>query len=791
MTEREIKLVIGGLLHDVGKVIYRTGNDTRKHSKSGADYITDEVGKYDTDIIECILYHHANSLKYAAIEKKSLAYITYIADNIASATDRRKFDDGDYGFDKSMPLRPVFNILNGNNADKYYHPMMLNNEINYPTDEQQIFDEKFYKEVKLKLTECLKGIEFNSQFVNSLLEVLEAVLCYVPSSTSKSEVSDISLFDHVKLTSAISTCIYKYLEEQNINNYKEELFDNEKQFYEKEALLLFSMDISGIQKFIYTIPSENALKSLRARSFYLEFMTEHIIDELLERVDATRANLIYSGGGHCYMLLPNTKNVKKNIDKYENELNEWMIEQFDIALYVAMGYCNASANTLKNIPKGSYCNLFKNVGNIISNKKTKRYSAKQIVNLNNKQEEGYLRECSVCKRRSKLKENGVCVICNNLMNISKDILYKDFFVVTKENNDKALPLPRDKYLIPYDEKTLKEELKEWGGNEKNSYIRIYSKNKQHTGNNIVTKIWVGNYTNGQSFKELADKSVGIKRIGIIRADVDNLGQTIVSGFDEKYNTLSRTATLSRHLSLFFKYYINDILRNGKYSVNGELVANRNATIVYSGGDDLFIVGAWNEIMEIAIDIRNALQKYTDNTLKISAGYGMYQSGYPINVIANEVGEYEEESKEMVNKNSITLLPDGCKHKESDSNKKFLDGTYSWEDFINRVLGEKYIAIKDFFDNSEERGKSVLYKLFELIRNSGDKLYFARYIYLLSRMEPGDKATSEQKELYRKFSKNMYLWYNNEKSKRELKTAINIYAYMNRNEEMEENQYGTR
>lgn len=26
MTENEIKLVIGSLLHDVGKVIYRTGN---------------------------------------------------------------------------------------------------------------------------------------------------------------------------------------------------------------------------------------------------------------------------------------------------------------------------------------------------------------------------------------------------------------------------------------------------------------------------------------------------------------------------------------------------------------------------------------------------------------------------------------------------------------------------------------------------------------------------------------------------------------------------------------------
>lgn len=43
------------------------------------------------------------------------------------------------------------------------------------------------------------------------------------------------------------------------------------------------MDISGIQNFIYSIGDKGALKGLRARSFYLEIMMEHIIDELLEK----------------------------------------------------------------------------------------------------------------------------------------------------------------------------------------------------------------------------------------------------------------------------------------------------------------------------------------------------------------------------------------------------------------------------------------------------------------------------------------------------------------------------
>lgn len=39
MNEKETKLIIAAILHDIGKVIYREGNDVRKHSISGYDYL--------------------------------------------------------------------------------------------------------------------------------------------------------------------------------------------------------------------------------------------------------------------------------------------------------------------------------------------------------------------------------------------------------------------------------------------------------------------------------------------------------------------------------------------------------------------------------------------------------------------------------------------------------------------------------------------------------------------------------------------------------------------------------
>ena len=41
---------------------------------------------------------------------------------------------------------------------------------------------------------------------------------------------------------------------------------------------------------------------------------------------------------------------------------------------------------------------------------------------------------------------------------------------------------------------------------------------------------------------------------------------------------------------------------------------RNALIVYSGGDDVFLIGAWDDVIGFAIDLQNSLQKYTQDTL---------------------------------------------------------------------------------------------------------------------------------------------------------------------------------
>ena len=92
MQKSKLKVSAGALLHDIGKPAYR-GDKSKNHSISGYEFLKDTVGIKDTEILEQVKYHHKNMIQNSSIADNSLAYITYIADNIASGADRRKVDE--------------------------------------------------------------------------------------------------------------------------------------------------------------------------------------------------------------------------------------------------------------------------------------------------------------------------------------------------------------------------------------------------------------------------------------------------------------------------------------------------------------------------------------------------------------------------------------------------------------------------------------------------------------------------------------------------------------------------
>ncbi len=767
MEDRLVDLIIGALLHDIGKIVHRTGL-MKSHSTSGWEFLQEkDTFKDNNNIKEGVKYHHGRELSKAKLEEDSLAYLVYMADNISAAGDRRlEFIEGEESqgaiFNKGMPLASVFNILNGND-ESYSYNLKTIEKINYPRDGSREYTTVDYTNILQKIREQIAGIEVKEEYINSILHLLESTTSYIPSSTNTKELGDISLYDHSKTTAAIASCLYYYLEDKN---YKKTVFDKGKEFYMEDAYLLYSADISGIQNYIYFISGTKALKSLRTRSLYLEILLENLVDELLSKLGLSRCNLLYTGGGHAYLLLPNTEKVKKDLLEFESEIKNWFLEQFDISLFIASAYAECNSKDLSN----DIGKVYKKVGKNISKKKTNRYSAEDIIRLNSFKRVKEDRECRECKKSGPVNLEGLCPICQNLIDISPKITKADTYFVVSEKLTKDFPFAS--LALPFNqvlEIKTKEEILE------GEYIRVYSKNQPSMGYKFATNLWVGDYTkrskvsnNIKDFSEFAKESRGLERIGVLRADVDNLGQAFVRGFSKEKNqeTLSRTSSLSRQLSIFFKYYINEIL--------GE--KDRNALIIYSGGDDMFIVGSWNDCIELAKDIRLGFKKFTQNTLTISAGIGIYSHTYPIARIAKEVGELENAAKTKdENKDKVTLF-----RKAKIGHKREVleeDWVLKWEQLPsleNRESQEgiegKLNELRRVFDRDQQSGKAFLYKVLDLLRNSSDKINIARYAYLLKRAQERNRNLNVQK---------FYKYINDERERKELEIAITLYSYETR------------
>ncbi len=773
MNNAQLKASIGALLHDIGKILNDKNNH---HSISGALFVEKNSKFVDDDILDQIRYHHKKQLSEAT-KVSDYAYIANFADTIAAKMDRRKKDDGTLIQTKVKALDSIFNILNGNNEKLVYNAEQItkNGRINYPVAKGNISNDVLEK-AKKDFEHVLKNSNSNEELVSKLLIAVEKNLSFVPAAITDEKVNDISLFDHLKMTAAIASSVIRYMNENKITDFKT-LLDKESDFMNEKMFLLYSMDVSGIQDFIYTIASQKVLKGLRTRSFYLEIVIEHCIDTLLERAGLTRANLIYSGGGHAYIILPNTEGIKEILVEYEKQINDWFMEYYRTDLYIASGYSECSANSFCNEPSGSYKEIFAEVRKKISDKKMKRYSSDVIKYLNSIEQKDGSRECKVCHRVDRLTKEDKCEICTGIENISKDILNRELFAVVEDKiSESCLPLPFGYNLVAL----RKEEADKL---EKNGKIkRIYAKNNLDIDDSYI-KIWVGDYHNGDDFSTLANSASGIKRLAVMRADVDNLGQAFVSGFEnsksknsDQYVTLSRTATFSRKLSMFFKLHINEILANGEFTMSSAKEAgNRNALIVYSGGDDLFVIGSWDDIVEFSVDLSRKFKKFSQNTLTVSAGIDLYPEKYPVAVMAKKTGELEEISKGMDEKNAITIARE--------------ENSYKWKDLYEKVLGEKYNIIENFFKNQGERGNSFIYRILELFNNREEKINIARLAYILARLEPEkpNKEDKESKAKYEKlkenymvFSKKIYEWVKSEEDSKQVKTAILLYVYNNRN-----------
>ena len=722
-------------------------------------------------------------------------------------------DYEDYQEDNCMEtgicLNSIFNVFSGaegRNSAVFFKPQEMPSTMVLPVHIEKAGDKSpDMNTIAARLLKKLREKKFSKFSANQLLRLLEVSLSYVPDGMLEGKVSDISLYDRAKLAAAFSACLSQYMIERNT------AVTEESDLLSQPAFLMVSGDISGIQQFIYTIPSKGALKSLRGRSFYLEILLENIVDEILEACGISRSCLLYTGGGHFYLLAPNTERTVAILSAYRKRINSWFLQKFGTLLYMAMGWTPCTAGDLTSNRTGK---IYQKVGQEVAKDKLCRYDEDNLAALFspdsdfNKSRYG-ARECSICHMSNVdlepyNTEDGAeaCPMCRNLFLLGRNVIAEETaFIVTKTSGKDDLPIPglkEDYYL-----KAISSSAESLQKN-KPVAVRIYVKNMIYLDWPDVIYLWISDYVYRNElgkvleFNELAsltggqEEETGIERLAVLRADVDNLGAAFISGFPEKYASLMRTSALSRYLSLFFKRYVNLICKGDLTGVPEELKESfslfglskgkkRRVHVVYSGGDDLFIVGAWDDLIELAVDIRRIFGRFTNEKLSFSAGIGFFRDKCPISQMARKTGDLEDSAKDNEGKDSVALF--GV---DSEVQKDCVTEVqkYKWNVFWDKVCGEKLklllenVATEENKDPSKLKiGKTALYRLLSLMEGEIEQkssVNIARFAYTLARMEP-DKQSDSQ-EAYKKVRRNFYEWYKTEPDRKQLSTALQLLIY---------------
>ena len=432
----------------------------------------------------------------------SLVYITSAAAKIASGlkgavkTQERKEDFLSKQSD-------IFNVFSDSHSQRYLdaRPLELGGEPNYAKKATEPSDQSDYDRIVETLEKEFERLDFSQSQIDALLNLLESTLSYVPVSTRTKELSDISLATYSRLTAGFALAIEEYLADKKCRDYEKVLGQDLEAFYSEKAFLLASFDLSGIQDFIYNIATVGAAKQLKARSLYLDFMGEHIADSLLEKLELTRANLLYVGGGHAYFILPNTEKTIEILASFEAEFNQFLVQHFHTGLYVAFGWSPFSANDMTTTLE-NYRKVYQTTSRMISQKKISRYDAKTLLELNQGGKSSQ-RECAICHSVEKLTKHNdqeVCHICAGMYRFSKEI-QEQYYLVTKE---KGLPIGPGAYIRGVSKDELAQE--EW--------TRVYVKNSYSTDLLKATHVFVGDYKYAEidQYAKLSQESgQGIKR----------------------------------------------------------------------------------------------------------------------------------------------------------------------------------------------------------------------------------------------------------------------------------------
>lgn len=539
------------------------------------------------------------------------------------------------------------------------------------------------------------------RFFRSFLTCYERFAWCVPAATNN-RPCDVSLFEHSRAASAIAAALTAQLLITGGQVTDSMVRDRAERRY-----LLAIGDLFGIQRFIYTVVTENAARALRGRSFALQLLADAIGSHLLDRIGLPPPNLLYNGGGKLWVLAP--AGAEDTLRDAAEEIDLALQEKYGGGLGFALGAVAFSGDDLlqKRIAK-----RWSEASADLHRRRQRRFSGalptryEQIFQPFGKPGEDTL--CHVCGRLDAdiqtLPEGTrkACPECRELEQLGI-VLTRGKCVVRAAG---------DGWLARIEQYTNRLD----GGRARNWYykmpellgcgylvsdiapgdalrlveaadvvIALNDFDVDPQGRGALSCLLAGiNRARGEggrtlTFDEMAAQSDGIERLGVLRMDVDGLGDIFARGLSPEERTISRITNLSKALAYFFGGVVSSLVER-----RDEAWSNK-VQIIYSGGDDVFIVGAWSVLPALAYRIRREFGRFTaeNPAWGISGGLAILRKRHPIASGAKLAGDLENVAKRY---------PPRSNGRAKDA-LAFLGDPLAWEDLaVAAAMASEILAL---------------------------------------------------------------------------------------------------
>jgi CRISPR-associated protein Csm1 len=718
MNEKVYKtIILSALLHDIGKFAQRAewelnekdkndielfcpknknGFPTHQHIVYSSKFVKEILGEGEIENI--VLRHHQPSTYYDKIIQ--------LADWLSSGERRNKIVSEGLEF-KKEPLISIFSQIEIENQkiEKHFSPLLsLKNSLieffpknnksdalhSDPNKENSFKFQwnRFYEECKSIKENPFSDFEI---VLSKLIFLLEKYTLFVPSSVYKDE-PEISLYHHLKSTSAIASCLCQLkLTENEIDKIIEY---NDENILSKNHFLLLAGDLTGIQDFIYSVTTENALKGLRGRSFYLQLLSDTIAKSILDKFNLYQINLIFSAAGNFLILLPNIPDALEKINYLYKQINELLFSAHKGKLGLVISVLPIS---YKDFEKYSFGKSLEKIGEYLTIEKKRKFN--NIIEKIFQPYGGEKKACKICGSEIKETNSEICPFCHSFEILSNKIRNAKFITVEKVSS-------KNKNINTYE--GVLENLGYKYFFDKKGKLTYKINDTDFINENFAGYIFESFYSPEKTLEEVAESSFsGFKKWAALRMDIDNLGEIIKNGL--KYKTISRISMLSHLLSLFFSIHPKNVIQRFK----------DKALIIYSGGDDLFIIGSWEILPAIASKIYHDFRKFTCYHPKITLSGGISiapSPKFPVYETAKESGTAELKAKNFKDKNRLTFLDTPLNwNEEFEELKKVKNKIYYL--IYKQNMPRSLLNILYSYHNQIDKMWIFLYKITKFIKNN--------------------------------------------------------------------------